>query len=167
MCDASIAPFLDRDHEVARFGERAGARVDEHAARRDQRRVHLALIRAARADGADVRAVVHRRARQHRLARRGDERDHVGAVGGVVRRIGTASTRSRAATAPAPSASAAACAGVPPPDADLVERPHAQHRLDVAARLHAGAEDASTRASRRARCFVDAAETAAVRASVM
>ena len=40
--------FANRQHQIARFGERARPRVDEHARALDERRVHLALIRAGR-----------------------------------------------------------------------------------------------------------------------
>jgi hypothetical protein len=75
MCEAPIAP-PDGDHEIARFGERAGRESMNTRASRT-RAVHLPLVGTARADW-QMRAVAHRRPREDRLARRRYERDDVG-----------------------------------------------------------------------------------------
>ena len=161
-------PFADRDHEVARFGQRAGARVDEHP------RVARPAPCPSRADRAG------RRRRRRCARRRGtDARASTGSRDAVTsamtsapsaaasrRRRGDQPRRARAAAQLVAAARARARRPGPRRGSPRTAGRASARRCGCAPARRIPST-ASTRASGRARCFADAAETAAVRASVM
>ena len=160
------APLADALHDVARLDERRGPRIDEQPRARDQRRRHLALIGTAGADRHDVRAAAQ--PRRPRSTGVGD--DVASTTMSAPRTASSAESPAsmRAGTRPLISSTnrSRLCA-LRRPDAHVPQRAHLGVRLEVAARLHAAADDGERRGVGAARCRADTADTAAVRASVM
>ena len=141
MCPSSIAPSPMRNQEIAGLLARRRARIDEDTRARDQRRRHLALIGTA---GANAR----------RCARR-DRRPHPSMTGvretWRARRCRRRARHRRPSLTPRTGRPVASdisaqtprdAAAFGTPDADLGQRPDVADRLEVAARLHARADDA-------------------------
>ena len=128
-----------REEEVARLAQHRLAPVDEEPRAHDRGRVQLAPRGHAGADRVDVRAVRDPGAEDHRLGRRRDRADDVGSFHGLAhrrRRLDGNAVPERGFVREATRAREVAAAHPHAPD-----RPHQEHRLEVRARLHAGADD--------------------------
>ena len=70
-------PVGDRQHDVPCLGESPLARVDKKSRSRDERGIHLALVRPTGPDCADVRPLLNPFGSQYRLAGRRRQDDEV------------------------------------------------------------------------------------------
>ena len=141
MCVVVDGALALRDQEVAR--PRSAPTRGRSTKSRERATAAVSSSRGgghARADGVDVRAGREPLAEEHRLARRGRRADDVGARRRPPRPWRTASTGTPWRAGLALGEGAARSRRLAR-DAHAAQRPHGEHRLEVRARLDAGAED--------------------------